>query len=61
MILVTLHERLSNEFKATLPLVELFRLTTVALQAAAFEQGTTQTDNVSVSQARQRAERFANV
>ena len=61
MILVTLHERLSSEFKATLPLVELFRLTTVALQAAAFEHGTSETDNGSVAKARQRAERFANV
>ena len=61
MILVKLQERLCSEFGSTVPLIELFRLTTVGLQAAAFEHGGVVADSGSVAQARRRAESFANV
>ena len=60
MLLVKLHEKLVAEFGSTVPMIELFRLTTVATQAQGFQGGDPEAEAESVSRARQRAEQFTN-
>jgi amino acid adenylation domain-containing protein len=58
MLLVKLHEKLKASFGERIPLIDLFRRTTVASQAEAYDGDTDGADKAAVARARQRAERY---
>ena len=61
MLLVKLHEKLKTAFGDKIPLIELFRRTTVTAQAQGYENDGDGTEKAAVTRARQRAEQYGNV
>lgn len=61
MLLVKLHEKLKTAFGDKIPLIELFRRTTVAAQAEGYDSDGDEADKAAVMRARQRAEQYGNV
>ena len=61
MLLVKLHEKLTASFGDRIPLIDLFRRTTVAAQAEGYDGDGAAVDAAQVMRARQRAEQYGNV
>ncbi len=61
MLLVKLHEKLKAAFGDSIALIDLFRRTTVALQAEGYDGDGAAEDKAAVMRARQRAERYGHV